>query len=87
VINWINTNAPSEIYEGIQKQFTLEVILKKPIRVLPFGMPIYSYKDLSVAFSDYCIQDTHNPDDIRSLIYHQDGHLYTSWADKGSILF
>ncbi len=86
-IDWINSNVPKEIYEKIQKQFMVEVIHKQPVRILSFGMPIYSYEGISIAFSDYCIQDTHNQDDIRSLIYHQDGHLYTSWADRGSILF
>jgi len=57
------------------------------IRKLPFGMSVYDINGIGVTAIDYCIQESNNNDDIRSLIYHQDGHMYTSWDKPGSILF
>jgi len=56
------------------------------IRELP-NLRIYDYKGLSVSSSDYCMQDESGADDIRSLIFMEDGHLYTNWNSKASILF
>ena len=35
--------------------------------------------DISVTFFENCIQENSNEDDIRSLIYFEDGHMSTSW--------
>lgn len=51
------------------------------------GSYVFGYKNMSILMSDYCVQSSNNIDDIRSLIFHQDGHLYTSWDHQGSILF
>ena len=44
-------------------------------------------KTILVTIIDYCIQEYNNTEDIRSLIYHQDGYMYTSWDKPASILF
>lgn len=54
---------------------------------LPFGASLYDIDGISVTIMDYCIQEHNNTQDIRSLIYHQDGHMYTSWDKKGSLIF
>jgi hypothetical protein len=57
------------------------------VRQLPFGPSVYDMEGIAVTTIDYCIQESNNTEDIRSLIYHQDGHMYTSWDKKASILF
>jgi sulfatase maturation enzyme AslB (radical SAM superfamily) len=49
------------------------------VRSLPFGASIYMVDEVSITYFDYCIQDSSGDRDIRSLIYHEDGHLSTSW--------
>lgn len=46
---------------------------------LPFGAVIYMHEDISYTYFDYCIQDKSGEEDIRSLIYFDDGHLSRSW--------
>jgi organic radical activating enzyme len=57
------------------------------VRTLPHGAQVWDIGGLSVSFSDYCVQTVNNTEDIRSLIFLEDGHLYTSWASRASILF
>jgi len=57
------------------------------VRKLSFGPSVYSMEGVAVTTMPYCIQESNNTEDIRSLIYHQDGHMYTSWDKKASILF
>lgn len=57
------------------------------IRILPHGAEVYDVDGIAVSFSDYCVQEANNTRDIRSLIFQEDGHLYTSWSSKASILF
>lgn len=52
-----------------------------------WGMKFFEVDGISVTWSDYCIQEKNRTDDIRSLIYLPDGHLYTSWNNKASKLF
>lgn len=57
------------------------------LRTLPYGSKVYDLDGLAVSYSDYCIQDENNTEDIRSLIFQEDGHCYSSWNSKASILF
>jgi len=60
------------------------------VRSLPFDggrVKVYDIEGIGVTKIDYCIQEDHTENDMRSLIYHQDGHMYTSWDKPGSILF
>lgn len=49
------------------------------VRKLSFGASIYMLDDISVTIFENCIQENSNEDDIRSLIYFEDGHMSTSW--------
>lgn len=40
---------------------------------------VYMYRGMSCMAFPYCVQDTNSDDDIRSLIYYEDGHLATTW--------
>jgi len=72
-------------YNKVDEQF--KKIKKNLIRVLNHGAGIYDVNGIAVSFSDYCIQEVNNTEDIRSLIFLEDGHLYTSWNSKASLLF
>jgi sulfatase maturation enzyme AslB (radical SAM superfamily) len=57
------------------------------IRTLRNGMQIWDLEGVSLTFSDYCIQERDNGDNLRSLVFQEDGHLYTGWGSRASILF
>lgn len=59
----------------------------KTIRRLPYGARIEDVFGIAVTWFEYCVQDTSGEDDIRSLIFHQDGHLYTTWTSPASRIF
>ena len=85
---WIQDNTNPAQYDTMVEQMKSELLFRgKFLRSTEFGMLIYDYKGISVTTSDYCIQDNNKNVDIRSLIYLDDGHLYTSWNSKASRLF
>lgn len=85
-IKWIeeNTKRSQMNFFDSFEAFTTE---KNIIRELPFGPRVYSAMGVAITIMPYCIQESNNTKDIRSLIYHQDGHMYTSWDKPASILF
>ena len=88
--DWIKRHTSKERYIRLCQEFDRIVMRDnlKPLRTLPFdGTKVWGYKGISVVFSDYCIQETNNTTDVRSLIFLEDGHLYTSWSDPASIVF
>jgi hypothetical protein len=74
----------SQLVEMIEESLSNEGEL---IRILRNGFKVYEYRGLAILYSDYCIQDMDHEDDIRSLIYMEDGHLYTNWNSPASMLF
>lgn len=89
-VQWINRNVDPADYQRLvaQSERALKTGAMREIRTIPHtGTTIYSFMDASVCFSDYCIQESNKTEDIRSLIFQSDGHLYTSWDDPASILF
>ena len=76
---WIQENTNPDIYTGWYNEFMDLVTEKDLVRTLPHGAQVYDIDGFAVSFSDYCIQESNNTEDIRSLIYLEDGHLYTSW--------
>jgi pyruvate-formate lyase-activating enzyme len=87
---WIKNkkNVDPRLYQCLQAEL-IKMCQKKGhhIRSLPYGAEVYDLQGVAVSYSDYCIQDGNNTEDIRSLILQDDGHVYTSWASKASILF
>ena len=47
---------------------------------------IYDYDEISIMTINNCIQNRAKDDMVRSLIFKEDGHLYTSWNSNASIL-
>jgi len=86
---WIRNNV-----QATQYIYLTEEVLKKvhdtnaPLLVRNnWGMVVWDIDGVSVTYNDYCIQDSNRGTDIRSLIFLDDGHLYTSWRSKASRLF
>jgi len=87
VAAWIQANTSDEQYKQLIYQAIAAMRDAKPIRRLNHGMIIYDYKDVSFTHSDYCIQEESQETDTRSLIFQENGHLYTHWNSEASILF
>lgn len=51
------------------------------------GEIFYDYMGVSIILQKKCIQEHPHENAIRSLIFQTDGHLYTHWGRKGSIIF
>jgi hypothetical protein len=85
-IEWIRANTKKKHTEFLSHLASYETP-ENLIRILPFGPAVYDMDGIAVTTIPYCIQESNNTEDIRSLIYHQDGHLYTSWDKDASILF
>lgn len=84
---WIQDNVNFSTYQRLYSEMQEIVDEKDLIRILPHGAMVYDIDNMAVSFSDYCIQEYNNTEDIRSLIYLEDGHLYTSWDKISSRLF
>lgn len=86
--NWIDKNYGKKEKNFIDSIKNLPELKNKNniVRELPFGI-VYTIADIALTIIDYCIQEHHKTDDIRSLIYHHDGHMYTSWDKPASKLF
>jgi hypothetical protein len=90
VVKWIDKHVKPKDYRTLitQAKRAIDAGDIRKLRVIPHtGTTIYSYMGASICFSDYCIQESNKTEDIRSLIFQSDGHLYTSWDDPASILF
>jgi len=85
--SWIYTSVNHEKISSFLNYFHRNNEPKNLVRSLPFGVNVYDCAGIAVTTMSYCIQESNNSEDIRSLIYHQDGHLYTSWDKPSSILF
>lgn len=88
-VNWILEHAPEPLWD----QFAQEIkrILQKRgrlLRTLNHGETVWEVDGtVSLSWSDYCIQERDNGTNIRSLVFQEDGHLYTSWNSPASILY
>lgn len=77
---YIKENIDEKKVEKFLAQYKALIEYKAtPIRELPYGASLKLINNVMVTYFDYCIQDNSKEDDIRSLIYHEDGHLSTSW--------
>ncbi len=60
----------------------------KPQYILPFGAIVYSIHEMSTVVDEDCMDVKSKVDGIlKYLILREDGKLYTSWDDKGSLIF
>jgi len=85
---WIANNTNPAQYDRMVEQMVTALAEEGTfLRSTEFGMKIWDYRGISVTSSDYCIQDSNKNNDIRSLIFLEDGHLYTSWASNASRIF
>lgn len=82
---WIENNVNPSIYRKLEKQM-IETCERDGslIMKLPYGAFVYDYEGIAVSYSRYCIQDHNEGEDIRSLIFQEDGHCYTNWASGAS---
>ena len=87
VIDWIKENVTQIATNYYNAANTYIKHVGYFIRKLNFGPSVYDVSGLSCTAHNACIQDHADEDDLRSLIYLEDGHLYTSWNSKASILF
>ena len=85
---WIQNNAMGEDYDKIASHFKHFVRNDGTyIRKLNHGPLVYDLFGLSTVIDDECIQEKSKPNNLRSLIYLQDAHMYTHWGHSGSIIF
>jgi len=85
---WIRDNVDPKAYPRLLWEMkTACKDMGHHLRSLAYGAEVYDLNGIAVSFSDYCIQDNNNGEDLRSLIYQEDGHCYTSWNSKASMLF
>lgn len=82
---WIRENVDESFYSKMKAE--LERIEKRLLRTLPYGATLYEVDGVAVTCFDYCVQDNSNDKDVRSLIFAEDGHLYTSWNSLASRIF
>jgi len=80
---WVTNNTSTNLFNSL---YTAMRCKGRQIRKTIYNIPIFDYNGVSVLFSDYCIEEN-NEDIMRSLVFHEDGHVYTLWNSKASILF
>jgi len=97
-VGWIQKHAPyigehrcNVLYDDLIEQFDkiqYNTYKYGLIRNLNYGAKLYDVNGVSFTYFDYCIQDySNNSEDIRSLIYQEDGHMYTTWNSLASRIF
>lgn len=85
---WITRNVKDEpIVDFWIQSFNEDMKHYPEIRRLSYGAVIKDVRGVAVTLFPYCVQDCNGNDDIRSLIYHQDGHMYTTWSSPASLIF
>jgi len=82
---WIEKFAPQSLYYKYVEQMN-EAGLDL-VREMVHGGRVYDYEGISVMHIDTCMQSCNRTNDIRSLIFAEDGHMYTSWDTPASIIF
>ncbi len=86
---WIKSYADPKHFDSLMNQLS-ELAPDAPIREILFDherISVYDFDGIAVTGFEYCIQEYSNSEEIRSLIFDEDGHVYTAWNSKASILF
>jgi organic radical activating enzyme len=82
---WIANNThPLDAWMGALDRY---VEKRKVIRTLAFGPKVIEAGSISLTYFPYCIQESGNEEELRSLILRDDGHVYTDWNSMASVLF
>ena len=79
---WIKNNVDQDKATEFLKGYTDYLENSKDSHFLynlAFGAKLYMVDGISCTHFEYCIQDDHSEEDIRSLIYYEDGHLSSTW--------
>jgi organic radical activating enzyme len=86
---WIEANAPESLYNDFLAEAKASIHKNggRLIRQLANGVNVYDVGGVSFSYSDYCIQERSLGNNVRSLVFQEDGHLYTSWGSRASVLF
>ena len=81
---WVkNHEFPEEKFNEIKKYIKEN---GNPIVMLPYGHIQYGIDDMSVVIDDNCMSKN-NILDMKYAILRPNGHLYSRWDDKGSLIF
>lgn len=90
-VEWIQQHDCEKHYDRLVQEAYDYIVQEHgeitPIRTTSQNMKVYDCNGISFVHSDYCIQEQNKDDEIRSLIYCEDGHMYTTWNSQASILF
>ena len=95
-VKWIREHVKEDMntgvgyYQELLRQFSdaCETDEIGMLRDLNYGVKLYTVRGISFTYFNYCVQDSSkNSEDIRSLIYQEDGHMYTTWNSLASRIF
>jgi len=88
-MEWIKNNTDPNHFASLVEQLRNCYDTGKAVKVrdLNFGPSVYTIYGVSVTLIENCVESYSKDDEFRSLIYQGDGHLYTTWDSKGSILW
>lgn len=86
-VEWINKNVKEAEVVSWLDDYMKHIVDFQVVRRLSYGAVVRDVNGIAVTFFEYCVQDENGEDDIRSLIYNQDGHLYTTWNSPASMIF
>jgi sulfatase maturation enzyme AslB (radical SAM superfamily) len=81
---WIKEHLPSANLMGDIKDYIRAK--GNPLRILEYGQTVYSVDEMSVVLDDDCMS-TEVKHELKYLILRPDCKLYSSWNDKGSLIF
>lgn len=86
--DWIKENVTSKTYDFI-KYFKEEVKTNgRYLDTLEYGADRYDYKGFSTVIDeDSMAQSKEKKESVKYLIFRPDGHLYSKWDSKASLIF
>jgi len=86
--DWIRINTNTAMYDDLIDELDQMAQDDKitHIRNLEFGTDVWDINGVSFVAMKYCVE-SENGQVLRNLIYQADGHLYTTWDSRGSILW
>lgn len=84
---WINENV-TDITHNFIKELKADVIAKgKYLDTLEYGASRYDYYGFSVVVDEDSMSQEKNTEAVKYLILRPDGHLYSKWDSKASLIF